>query len=293
MFLPGTRLKIYTSSFTGKKLGPRKNSIGYFVSANPSQIVLHDNAVYFLSPLRITFLKYGNESRTRAETKTAISVLPLFVGQRRKDPPEVFDYLYGQSFVKDPFWKVITAKHRALATGIILPAKQKDEIDFENFKAWIYATTKNNLIFKAILNGRQFSKITEMRNEYKDLLDQMYHFVRATESRRKFLEQCKINEQYMVDLIQFMQVLTAVVRRHMSMADMRSLDYLMTHYGQHSGLKDLIEWQTRFMFEDRTIFAEKNKLLKKYNRKIASKSDVIEATRTLADTRETLITKYI
>lgn len=75
MFDLNTKIILVASS-CHKKVGPRKNSIGYIVTINKSLTVLSNPNVVVISA-NIKFLHYGNEKKDRFETKRVLLVFPI------------------------------------------------------------------------------------------------------------------------------------------------------------------------------------------------------------------------
>lgn len=295
MFMPGARLKVYTSTFTGKRLGPRKNSVGYFIQGEGGDSVMqHKGHLFFLIPMHITFLRYGNEKKRRNETKKFLGLLPLSVNKSsklRKDINNAIDYLSGPEFYSDEFLRSTNNQYKASAAGIILPSNKRSKMDFDDFKAWFFAILKNHRMISTIVKSRNFNKLLDLHPNYRSICDNLYSTLKDGSARKALLEYLEENNTYREDAISFLMLLNYTLKKRKIMSEERDWAITLKHHIASVNLTQILKWQNEFMFEDLAIFQKKYRLIKKFEAKL--QSGIRRPIRNMAETRKALVTKYI
>jgi hypothetical protein len=93
MFPAGTRVYVVGSAIAGKKLGPKRHSLGYVSNTNMAYIIQPvsnfpiPKQLFVVFPMQIVFTRFGREKKQRHEYKNFLHIMPLFA----EDPHEVND----------------------------------------------------------------------------------------------------------------------------------------------------------------------------------------------------------
>lgn len=163
MFDLGAKIILVASS-CHKKIGPRKDSIGYVTSLFHSHASIGNKSI-FVTPASIKFLYYGNEKRHRFETKQVLLVFPFINNPIEGGLKAFINIINSDKYINE--WNNIRASMSmtdkipiAMAAPIYTP-----EISFETcthaelrcwFESCLLSQQTSSFVNKALLSRHTF-----------------------------------------------------------------------------------------------------------------------------------------
>jgi len=271
MFSAGTKVYVHSSSITGKKLGPKRHSLGYISDTTPAVFVNYikgfpiKNQSFVLSSNKIVFTRYGREQKERCETREFVQVIPVSSnGMNNSEIKKVMEILDSGELSKNRCWYDTACNYYNDPTniGIIIPvkhiraAKMKDnEMD-----TWINSILHNqNFSFLLRHNRRKFLIRKDVNG---DIVSWLASASFGSQPRRELLAWAKNDESNMKNLIDCMRYLNIAFSKRMFDSNIKNIEKVIHPSGKVTDLTLYAGWITKGLFEADNLLRRKEKILK-------------------------------
>ena len=129
MFSPGTRVVVLASSVS-KGLCPKKNSIGYVISASEAYSISFGEGSktkqFLISLTEVMFSRYGNEQKRRCEHRPIVNILPIPMSSLTPDTSKILNSFVNGELKSNSYWNeevrnMMTEDYKT-PVGVIAPA---------------------------------------------------------------------------------------------------------------------------------------------------------------------------
>jgi hypothetical protein len=170
MLLAGTRVYACCSAITGKKLGPKRYSLGYVSDNNDTYYIKYvknfpiKNQTFMFTPLKIVFTRYGKEEKQRNETRDFLQILPLFDSSKLSDTipdtiKQIVSVFNGGELSKNTYWRDLCNNYIPDGThiGTIMPVRHTSaaKMDSKDTEAWMSSILQNRE-FRALITANKY-----------------------------------------------------------------------------------------------------------------------------------------
>ena len=163
MFDLGAKIILVASS-CHKKIGPRKDSIGYVTSLFNAHTSIGNKSI-FVTPASVKFLCYGNEKRHRFETKQVLLVFPFLNNPIEGSLKAFINIINSDKYIND--WSKVRASMSvtdkvpiALAAPIYTPEISFETCTHEELRCWfescLLSQQTSSFVNKALLSRHPF-----------------------------------------------------------------------------------------------------------------------------------------
>lgn len=198
MFLAGTRVYACCSAITGKKLGPKRYSLGYVSDSSDSYYIKYvknfpiKNQPFLFTPLKIVFTRYGKEEKHRCETRDFLQILPLFDSGKKLDAiPGVVDKIISTfnsgELSKNKHWPDLCVNYIPDAShiGTIIPVQHTAvaEMDSKNTEAWVSSILQNRQFRNLMSANRNLPTLIRMADD-TDMFIWIANSIKKSSARR-------------------------------------------------------------------------------------------------------------
>lgn len=170
MLLAGTRVYACCSAITGKKLGPKRYSLGYVSDNTESYYIKYvknfpiKNQTFMFTPLKIVFTRYGKEEKQRNETRDFLQILPLFDSSKLPDTipdtiKQIVSVFNSGELSKNNYWRDLCNNYIPDGShiGTIIPVRHTSaaKMDSKGTEAWMSSILQNRQ-FRALISANKY-----------------------------------------------------------------------------------------------------------------------------------------
>lgn len=254
MFPAGTKVRVCYSTVTGKKLGPKRNSVGFVSHAKMIQFVDQlenfpiKNQSFVLFLLKIIFTRYGNELKSRSEVREFVQILPVFKKKiNRNDVKKVIEILQGKELTKNSSWSKIWPSYK-LGTVIPINSEQVSHMDFNEFKSWLLSLLMNPGFATSLIKNRNILTLNNTMNP--DLIIWLSNAARDPIPRIDLLKWAKSDSENVVSLINTMRILNSIIFSKNSLKNIKDIN-------QTSSLEHKLLFFTNDLFSNENLINAK------------------------------------
>jgi len=306
MFSAGTRVYICSSAVAGKKLGPKRHSLGYVSDNNAVSTIKYvknfpmGNQSFVVTPLKIVFTRYGKEEKQRCERRDFLQILPIFDKDRGsaatvKLTKEVISVFNDGELSKNPFWKELGANYVSVSANIgsVIPIGHRKiaEITTGNeTKAWISSILHNQLFLNLIKNNRNLQTLKHLTND-DDLFVWLSNASRKSSTRHDLLHWAEEHTNNMKRLVRILRCTTIAFDKRVLDFETRSANIMLDKSSFRTS--SFFNWLINRLFDDESIMSRKENAV---NSAIGSKPSHLIFTRNMRSVRSTYLNlklKYV
>ncbi len=303
MFSAGTRVYIHSSSITGKKLGPKRHSLGYISDSDRVHIVNRvrnfpiKEQYFLLVPLKIVFTKYGKEEKSRHEIREFINFIPVFLKGDKdhviKTTIKILDYFSNGEFAENPAWSDLASKYVSNPTnvGTIIPTLNHSTVkmDGNEIRAWITSILNNTAFKHTIIHNRDLRTLKKLQPTFTNLITWLSNAVRDSNARNDLFRWAGDSPGNMDVLVRFLRCINAVFSKRILEGNMKFMrDRLrMT---KPIDINTFAGWYIDRILEDNSLSEKKLKIARHLDHNSLS---LANCTHTVCSTYLTLKPKYI
>lgn len=296
MFSAGTRVYVYASSITGKKMGPKRHSIGY-VSGNLQTYLINyikefpiKNQSFAITPLTIVFTRYGKEQKHRIETRNFINITPAFTNAKglviQKRVADVLDHFVSGEMSKNSYWTDMIMNYGSLSrysAGVILPiVDQVIKLEGHESKAWVMSILKNDVFKNLLIINKKLSTLVKQTDDY-ELVKWVSNAVRNSDTLSSLMDWSEENSSNMDRLITLLRILTATFNKRIADSSFEFMGKRLKKGG--IDINAFMTWYLDGLFENKSLATKKHK--------IATPENVGGTLATLADSMTLVRTSYL
>jgi len=278
MFSAGTRVYIHSSSISGKKLGPKRHSLGFVSSSSMSYLSNYikdfpiKNQTFLFTPLKIVFTRYGKEKKERDEMRGFLNVTPLYPlipkgKSLLSSVKEVAEILSKGELTKNPMWIDISMNYeKSGSVGLVLPFSEAEMSPIES-KAWV-ASILGNQTFRALLTSHRNLPTLNHLIDYQMLPAGMSNFLgwiinayAGGNPRRDLFRWAEANPKNMEFLILCLRCISSILEKRMLLNSISNMKQL---FSQKKTIEtnSLLAWYVMHMMENRTFIDRKLEIVK-------------------------------
>ena len=300
MFSAGTKVYVCCSSVTGKKLGPKRHSLGYISGGNTAYFINYNkafpikNQAFIIFPIKIVFTKYGKEEKKRCEAREFLHILPVFVSPPEKvnvgKIEEVIRVLQGDELSKNSVWYDIGCNYNndpsSIGTVIPVGSAGTAQLEGNEARAWITSLLRHDTFRHLIIHNKNLPTLKNIVNN--DILIWLSNAVKGSNARRDLLRWAEDDSDHMRSLIRALRMLTIIF-------DKRGHDQSLTVFDKLKGNPDMqsyLSWLTKGLFEEKSTLLKKVEIAKK----ISLDSSLANITKSIHLVRSTYLSlkpKYV
>ncbi len=306
MFSAGTRVYICSSAVAGKKLGPKRHSLGY-VSDNRAASHIRfvknfpvKNQSFVFVPLKIIFTRYGKEEKQRCETRDFLQILPVFDKDRgsavvTKLTEEVISIFNSGELVKNPNWAELGANYvgSPINIGSVIPfgCKKITKIIAGNeTKAWVSSILRNQIFRNLIQVNKNLRPLIHLTND-KELFVWLTNTVRKGTARQDLLHWADSDAKNMERLVRILRCTTTAFNKRVLDFDTKTAETTFNKGDLRTPL--FFTWLTNKLFDDKSIMNRKEDII---NSAAGSKQSHLIFVRNMKSVRSTYLNlklKYV
>ena len=294
MFSPGTRVYVYSSSITGKKMGAKRHSIGY-VSGNSATYLISyvkefpiKNQSFAITPLTIVFTRYGKEKKRRIETRNFVNVTPAFTSAKgiviQKKVTEILKHFTSGEMSKNSYWTDTLMNYCPgnVCGGVILPiTKPILRLEGHEAQAWVLSILRNDIFKNLLITNR--SRSTLLRLGDHELITWVSNAVRSNKTLHNLMEWSEEKPERMDRIITLVRSLTTAFNKRMAV---HQLDFMKRQLRKGGvDVNAFMTWYLDGLFENESLVTKKHK--------IATRNNVGGTLATLADNMTLVRTSYL
>jgi len=271
MFSPGTKIYLHSSSFSGKKLGPKRHSLGYVSSVGTTMWSLTmpnfpiPKQTFIFCPLSVVFSRYGKSKTERCETRKFLQIMPIISRYGNSDQiKEAIKILQTDQFRREGReWFIRFIKHSpgkidhlglALPTGVY---GRRHMIE-NDFRCWLMSILRNSNFRNQLSMHRDLPALKALvNNKIINSTDLLVWLLNAS-----------VNSDARNDLFQWTDtpshryVITETVRKIQTTFNKRAaalnkdpfVKYLPASLGEKEAM---LHWLLKFFFDTDEILAQK------------------------------------
>jgi len=164
MFSAGTKVYVHTSSVVGKKLGPKRHSLGYISDADDIFFANHikefpiKHQCFIFVPTKIIFTRYGKEQKERSEAREFIQIIPVFLESISKESivariKEIIAIMNAGNLYKNHHWAELCSHYgdNTLNMGVVIPVGHTNPAPMRDNEAVSY--------INSVLRNRDFIRL--------------------------------------------------------------------------------------------------------------------------------------
>jgi len=228
MFQAGTRVYVLGSSVAGKKLGPKRHSLGYISNTNMAYIMQPvknfpiDKQLFVLFPLKVVFTRYGKENRERCEHRDFLHVMPLFSDSPHKVNAgriqEVLRILRGGELSKNSMWYDVGCNYSNNPNnlGTLLPIRDNivSELKGNEALAWVESILRNDTFKHLLSHNKNLPTLHAIANT--DVVNWVSNALRGSSPRRDLLRWATDEASNMRQLVRTLRCLTTAFEKRIS-----------------------------------------------------------------------------
>lgn len=288
MFSAGTKAYVHVSAFSGKKLGPKRHSLGFVSEGEQIFIVDHvknfpnPKQSFILIPSHVVFTRFGKEHKSRMEAKGFLNVIPIFYSNAASNSAveanthEVINILKGDEFIKNLAWRDLADENAGSGStaGIITPIHQQrpDVMNANDKEAWISAVLRNRHFTYLVMRNRNLPTLLRTLYPHDNLLGWISNAVRDSSPRRdlmKWAHDCSLN---MDALVLTLRKMKAVFDKSFALSTHKNWTSTLTIGSFNSSdVNSITSWAITGMLDQSGTFEEKMKLIASNYKKLPSK----------------------
>lgn len=205
MFDTGTRVVVLASS-TKKGFGPKRGSIGYVSSQQPTSFIHHMNphdSLSFLSmPITVAFSRYGFEEKRRCEFRTVINVLPVIVEELKNISSKIEDIIglfQNDEFEKNRRWEDWVSNKYNIPGPKLVVLSPVGSLKTENMldqpmevQAYVESFLRNPLIGKSLNANRNSDFHPQIDKDFMALVARAH---RSRSTTQEVLKWAELNQE--------------------------------------------------------------------------------------------------
>jgi len=305
MFSAGTRVYACSSAVTGKKLGPKRHSLGYISNNESTYYVKYvedfpiKNQAFMFTPLTIVFTQYGKEKKQRCESRNFLQILPIFESAREPHTiaeltKQIISIFNGGELSKNAHWRALCNNYIGDPTniGTILPVghTKVSKMSENDTNAWVSSIIRNKPFGHLIKKNRQLSTLKYAVPE-TELLSWLANAMRVNSVWQDLISWSKKYPDNMVRLVNTLQQLNIAFNKRMFDNDIRD-GRVMLDSGTIR-IESFLTWIINGLFSDERIINKKGDIIEKA-RKCARTQHIL--ARNIKSTRSTYLNlkpKYV
>lgn len=302
MFSAGTRVYTCSSSIIGKKLGPKRHSLGYISSSGTALFVSYikgfpiKDQCFVLFPLEIVFTKYGKEEKQRCETRGFLQILPVFVYEESATITkiqEIIGILNRGELSKNSHWYDIASDYinNPLNMGTVIPVghTSASRMSDNETRAWVTSILRNPSFRHLIRTHRYLPTLQAV--VAGDLLVWLSNAVMSNSARKDLLRWADEETPHMEALLESIQCINTVFCRGMH-NDNCGTTAAKIKKGKIKNINLFSSWLLADLFQDENIIKGKENIA--YDSPIGSKlTNLTKCMRPVRATYLTIKPKYI
>lgn len=291
MFQAGTKVYVCGSSVTGKKLGPKRHSLGYVSNTqmasviNPVKNFPVKDQRFILFPLKVIFTRYGKEKKLRSEHRDFLHIMPLYfdachevnVGKIQ----EVIRILKSGELSKNPMWYDIGCNYSQDPSniGTLLPVYSKSvaQLKGNEAKAWVYSIIRNDIFRHLIMKNKYLPTLITMADS--DIVNWVSNSMKGSGPRRDLIRWADDDPQNMRRLVIVVRALSTAFGKRIQ-ENQRTLSSVSLESNSY------FTWLMDNLFSDIDGFENKIKVAKK----LGISSSLEQATKNTKLVRDTYLT---
>jgi hypothetical protein len=288
MFSAGTRAYVHVSAFSGKKLGPKRHSLG-FVSEGEQVFVAdyvrnfpNPKQSFILIPMQVVFTRFGKEHKSRMEAKSFLNIVPAFFSNFASDHSietrthEIIDIFKGDEFIKNSVWREITDEYAGsgATAGIMTPIYQDrpSVMDANDTEAWISAVLRNRYFTYLVMRNKNLPTLVRALYPHDNLLMWIANAVRDSSPRRDLMKWGHERRENMDALVVTLRKMTTMFNKSFSLSSHRSWRRtLSSHSVGPSDINSITSWALSGMLDKSETLAKKMVLIADNQKNIPSK----------------------
>lgn len=307
MFSAGTRVYTCSSSIIGKKLGPKRHSLGYISSSGAAHFVnyVRDFPIkeqsFVLFPLEIVFTKYGKEEKQRCETRGFLQILPVFTTSVYEESvtikkiQEIIGILNRGELSKNSHWYNIASNYvnNPLNMGTVIPVghTSASRMSDNEALAWVTSILRNPNFRHLIRTHRHLPTLKAVVTD--DFLTWFSNAVTSSHIRKDLLRWANEETPHMEALLESIQCINTIFCRGMH-NDSCGITATKIKKGKIKNINLFSSWLLADLFQDENIIKGKENIV--YGSPIDSNSKLTNLTKCMRSVRATYLTikpKYI
>jgi len=274
MFSAGTRVYACSSAVTGKKLGPKRHSLGYISDSNEAHYISHisnfpiKNQSFILVPLKIVFTRYGREKKQRCEAREFLQILPVIKEKRDGDAiskltKQIISIFNDNELTKNTRWRALCSSHANTTShfGTVLPVgcAKASRMEGEEVNAWLSSILRNRLFSSLIRGNRDLSTLKSLVGN-NDLLIWISNAVSKGKTRQDLITWANEHPGNMHQLIETIQNINTTFTSRMLNNNIKDGEILLKGSLRTNSY---LTWITDRMFDDKEIITKKINIVQK------------------------------
>jgi hypothetical protein len=302
MFSAGTRVYVCCSSITGKKLGPKRHSLGYASGGSAAYFINYNksfpvkNQSFVICPIKVVFTRYGKEEKERSEARDFLHILPVFEDPNTTNIPkkleEIMNILKGDELSKNSLWYDIGCNYSSdpsnIGTLIPVGSANVGRMEGNEARAWVTSILRFEPFKHLIVHSRHLPTLQAMIDT--ELLIWLSNAVKGSSARRDLLLWAEEDRINMVALVSALHQLMATYSKRTVDNQIQLWSNLKA--GRKPDLHAYLSWLTQDMFGEKEIFDRKLATSKK----ISLDSQSVRITKNMDLVRSTYLSlkpKYV
>jgi len=307
MFSAGTRVYACSSAVTGKKLGPKRHSLGYISNNGSTYYIKYvrdfpiKNQAFMFIPLTIVFTRYGKEEKQRCETRDFLQILPIFeVGKEpqaiSKLTEQIISILNGGELSKNAYWRDLCKNYvdDPINIGTVLPIgyAKVSKIPDDDADAWVSSIIRNKF-FGQILKIKKNRDLPALRNLAGDseLLIWISNAMRLNKTRQDLISWSKADPKNMIRMIGLLQRLNIAFNKRIFDNDLKDGTTMLKKGPVR--IDSFLTWLINGLFSDERIIIRKGDIIKRSSRCTRAQNDLARNLETTRSTYLNLKPKYV
>lgn len=233
MFSSGTRVVVLASSVS-KGLCPKKNSIGYVISASEAYLIDFGKGSkarqFLINIINVMFSRYGNEQKRRSEHRAIVNILPIPI--HLSDTPDtgkiLNNFINGElrsnSYWNDEVRNMMTEDYN-VPVGVVAPAgefrmNRLSPGTTEETSAWMQSLLMDPGFLHSAYERLKFLKCSGDKTHEIDLLRWICESKNDRMERLRLITWTIDRNENIIKMVNIMRTVQAVNQRRCNMNDL-------------------------------------------------------------------------
>jgi hypothetical protein len=307
MFSAGTRVYACSSAITGKKLGPKRHSLGYVSNSGTTYHVKYvrdfpiKNQTFMFTPLTIVFTRYGKEEKQRCETRDFLQILPVFENGREQQTisetvKQIISIFNGGELSKNTHWRSLCNNYVNDPTniGTVLPVgcTKPGTMSKNDSNAWVSSIIRNKH-FRQLIKIKKNRELPAFKNLVADseLPIWLANAMRLNKTRHDLISWSKADPKNMIRLIGVLRRLNIVFNKRMFDNNMKDGTTMLDNGSVR--IDPFLTWLSNELLSDERIIIRKGGIIKGSRKCLGTHNNLARNLRVTRSTYLNLKPKYV
>lgn len=292
MFSAGTRAYVHISAFSGKKLGPKRHSLGFVSEGEHVFIADHvrdfpdPKQSFILIPMHVVFTRFGKERKSRVEAKSFLNILPVFYSNFEDTETrtlKVLNCLRSGELHTNSAWQELVHEYagRDATVGVMttIQSYSPSAMDANNTEAWVSSVLRNRYFTYLVMRNRNLPTLIRALYPHDNLLVWIANAVRDASPRRDLMKWSHESSQNMAALVVTLRKMTTIFNKSFGRSSAKGWSKSISA-GNFNGsdVNSFTSWVVSGMLDNPGNFKDKMDLISKNYKKIPSRIFALSKT---------------